>query len=90
MPGPDDFSRYRAKGLARVFAHSSVHRLGPGRNNKFLVAVGYRPPLSSSCRRKVRHAKEVQMAIEEAIKVKFTAQLRKSPAKGGWSYVIWP
>jgi hypothetical protein len=30
------------------------------------------------------------MAIEEAIKVKFTAQLRKSPAKGGWSYVIWP
>jgi len=30
------------------------------------------------------------MAIEEAIKVKVTAQLRKSPAKGGWSYVIWP
>jgi hypothetical protein len=27
---------------------------------------------------------------EEAIKVQFTAQLRKSPAKGGWSYVIWP
>jgi len=35
--------------------------------------------------------KEVQhMATEEAIKVQFTAQLRKSPAKGGWSYVIWP
>ena len=30
------------------------------------------------------------MATEEAIKVQFTAQLRKSPAKGGWSYVIWP
>jgi hypothetical protein len=30
------------------------------------------------------------MATEEAIKVHFTAQLRKSPAKGGWNYVIWP
>ena len=30
------------------------------------------------------------MATEQAIKVKFTAQLRKSPAKGGWNYVIWP
>ena len=30
------------------------------------------------------------MATEEAIEVQFTAQLRKSPAKGGWSYVIWP
>src|SRR5258705_10472240 len=30
------------------------------------------------------------MATEEAIKVQFTAQLRKSPAKGGWTYVIWP
>ena len=30
------------------------------------------------------------MATEQAIKVQFTAQLRKSPAKGGWSYVIWP
>ena len=29
------------------------------------------------------------MAIE-TIKVKFTAPLRKSPAKGGWNYVIWP
>jgi hypothetical protein len=38
-----------------------------------------------------RQAKEVQeMATEQAIKVQFTAQLRKSPAKGGWSYVIWP
>jgi Domain of unknown function (DUF1905) len=27
---------------------------------------------------------------EEAIKVQFTAQLQKSPAKGGWNYVIWP
>jgi hypothetical protein len=31
-----------------------------------------------------------QMATEEAIKAQFTAQLVKSPAKGGWSYVIWP
>lgn len=30
------------------------------------------------------------MATEEAIKVRFTAKLRKSPAKGGWTYVIWP
>ena len=30
------------------------------------------------------------MTTEEAIEVQFTAQLRKSPAKGGWSYVIWP
>ena len=30
------------------------------------------------------------MATEEAIDVQFTAQLRKSSAKGGWSYVIWP
>jgi hypothetical protein len=35
--------------------------------------------------------KEIQhMATEETIEVQFTAQLRKSPAKGGWSYVIWP
>jgi hypothetical protein len=30
------------------------------------------------------------MADEEPMDVQFTAQLRKSPAKGGWSYVIWP
>jgi Domain of unknown function (DUF1905) len=30
------------------------------------------------------------MATEQAIDVQFTAKLRKSPAKGGWSYVIWP
>jgi hypothetical protein len=30
------------------------------------------------------------MATEEAIDVQFTAQLLKSRAKGGWSYVIWP
>ena len=30
------------------------------------------------------------MATEQTIKVQFTAQLQKSPAKGGWSYVIWP
>jgi hypothetical protein len=30
------------------------------------------------------------MATEQAIEVQFTAQLQKSPAKGGWSYVIWP
>jgi hypothetical protein len=35
--------------------------------------------------------KEVQqMPTEQALKVQFTTQLRKSPAKGGWSYVIWP
>ena len=27
---------------------------------------------------------------EETIKAQFTAQLQKSPAKGGWNYVIWP
>src|SRR5271169_3070860 len=54
-------------------------------------AVGFRPPISSSYRWDEWRAKEVQqMATEEAIKVQFTAQLRKSPAKGGWSYVIWP
>jgi len=30
------------------------------------------------------------MTGEQAIDIQFTAQLRKSPAKGGWSYVIWP
>jgi hypothetical protein len=30
------------------------------------------------------------MAKEEALDVQFTAQLRKSPAKGGWYYIIWP
>ena len=30
------------------------------------------------------------MATEQAIDVRFTAHLRKSPAKGGWSYVVWP
>jgi len=30
------------------------------------------------------------MATEQTIEVHFTAQLRKSPAKGGWNYVIWP
>jgi hypothetical protein len=30
------------------------------------------------------------MATEETMKAQFTAQLRKSPAKGGWNYVIWP
>jgi hypothetical protein len=30
------------------------------------------------------------MATEQPIDVQFTAQLGKSPAKGGWSYVIWP
>jgi Domain of unknown function (DUF1905) len=34
--------------------------------------------------------KDQHMATEEAIEVQFTAQLRKSPAKGGWSYLIWP
>lgn len=24
------------------------------------------------------------------LSVEFTAELRKSPAKGGWTYVIWP
>src|ERR1700724_728590 len=31
-----------------------------------------------------------RMATEQTIEVHFTAQLRKSPAKGGWNYVIWP
>src|SRR5258707_13483699 len=31
-----------------------------------------------------------RMATEQTIEVQFTAQLRKSPAKGGWNYVIWP
>src|SRR3981081_4248809 len=36
-------------------------------------------------------AEELQhMATEQAIDVQFTAQLRKSPAKGGWSYVVAP
>ena len=26
----------------------------------------------------------------EATKVRFTAVLQKSPAKGGWTYVVWP
>src|SRR5258708_12326064 len=30
------------------------------------------------------------MATGEAIEGQFTAKLRKSPAKGGWNYVIWP
>jgi hypothetical protein len=30
------------------------------------------------------------MSTEEAMDVQFTAQLLKSSAKGGWSYVIWP
>src|ERR1700730_13250828 len=31
-----------------------------------------------------------RMATEQTIEVHFTAQLRKSPAKGCWTYVIWP
>src|ERR1700693_633191 len=54
-------------------------------------AVGFRPPNSSSCRFGDWRAKKIhEMATEQAIKVQFTAPLRKSPAKGGWSYVIWP
>jgi len=27
---------------------------------------------------------------EQALDEEFTATLRKSPAKGGWTYVVWP
>jgi hypothetical protein len=30
------------------------------------------------------------MPNEEPINVQFKAELLKSPAKGGWNYVIWP
>ncbi|MFC4051991.1 DUF1905 domain-containing protein [Actinomadura syzygii] len=30
------------------------------------------------------------MTKQHALDKKFTATLRKSPAKGGWTYVIWP
>jgi hypothetical protein len=30
------------------------------------------------------------MTDEQPIDVQFKAELRKSPAKGGWNYVIWP
>lgn len=30
------------------------------------------------------------MAKQHALDERFTATLRKSPAKGGWTYVIWP
>ena len=93
MPWAGNFS-YRAKGPA-VFVFFRLDGLltglGPSRNNKLRAVVGSRPPISSSCRLEDRRAKEAQhMATEEAIEVQFTAQLRKSPAKGGWSYVVWP
>ena len=28
--------------------------------------------------------------MKAAINKRFTARLRKSPAKGGWTYVVWP
>ena len=28
--------------------------------------------------------------MTKPINKRFTAQLRKSPAKGGWTYVVWP
>ena len=28
--------------------------------------------------------------IKAGLKVEFTAALEKSPAKGGWTYVVWP
>ena len=30
------------------------------------------------------------MTKQHALDKEFTATLRKSPAKGGWTYVIWP
>jgi hypothetical protein len=30
------------------------------------------------------------MAKAGPIDVEFTAELRKSPSRGGWSYVVWP
>jgi hypothetical protein len=28
--------------------------------------------------------------MDKPINKRFTAKLRKSPAKGGWTYVVWP
>jgi hypothetical protein len=28
--------------------------------------------------------------MKRAIRQRFTTRLRKSPAKGGWTYVVWP
>jgi hypothetical protein len=63
----------------------------PGHNNKPHAVVGSHLLISSSYRLVDRLAGEAQhMAREEALDVQFTAQLRKSPAKGGWYYIIWP
>lgn len=34
--------------------------------------------------------KRASGGTETALDVRFTAILRKSPAKGGWTYVVWP
>src|ERR1700683_4285611 len=33
---------------------------------------------------------EKKRKLQEKLKQAFTAKLQKSPAKGGWTYVIWP
>jgi hypothetical protein len=33
---------------------------------------------------------ETDMAKAGPIDVQFTAELQKSPSRGGWSYVVWP
>src|SRR5215216_5737024 len=48
----------------------------------------------SGCRRR-RRCFVVPMTAQEgamttAINKRFTARLRKSPAPGGWTYVVWP
>src|ERR1700730_9222646 len=79
--GKGGVSRWSAKD------HAGVREFWPSRQR----AVGFRPPISSSCRLGDRRAEEVhQMATEQALKVQFTAQLRTSPGKAVWSYVIWP
>jgi hypothetical protein len=40
---------------------------------------------SALARRRGRPTQEAQMLPTE-----FTATLRKSPSKGGWTYVVWP
>jgi len=34
--------------------------------------------------------KEDEMATSTALNERFTAVLQQSPAKGGWTYVVWP
>jgi hypothetical protein len=38
----------------------------------------------------VRSEEEMEGATTIALDQRFTAVLQKSPAKGGWTYVVWP